>query len=464
LTATAVFSLHLAASLAAYWAFGRSRELPALAKFITIIIYLSVPVYVAVQAAPSAIYLSDALAPILALLILTNKPMQAASRQSLAILIIGFLLLLPAVLYLVHGLSGSGGLADQRDLLGALLWYYRQCTFALLFLYGLSLRLDAKGLSAFVHLNFLMGSVLVAFACINYIFNVNLAVLDQLLAVNTEYGALYLEERRVGYGFLGLFRASAGQWCATLAILLLGVATVRPPGTRLLYIFVAVCLIGCVLATLSRAGIVSLAVGLFVLSLFGTGWTQRLLAAGGLSLGGYLVIEGSGTFIDRIASILEASDDSSLTRLNAWALAIEHLSKDTQALFLGIGPANDRGISFITGTWGAHNELLDVALKLGIFGLILWLMVIASLFKRINSKRRNDRSLVVYSTTMLAVLAANISASVTQTHLLHSYSTYTVCAFLFWLYGVFASQSLVRQRARNIDHRLSLAWRSNFKQ
>jgi O-antigen ligase len=112
---------------------------------------------------------------------------------------------------------------------------------------------------------------------------------------------------------------------------------------------------------------------------------------------------------------------------------------DPLTLLLGIGPYNEARISSITGAWGAHNEILDVALKLGIAGLTLWIMIIVALVKRLNSVRLVHHSLGKYRSTMLSILAANVAASFTQSHLLQGYATYTACIFLLWLYSVSAS-------------------------
>lgn len=442
-----IFVLQTLAFGFAYAVFGRRNELPSLVGVVTLAIYQTSPMFVVIEGAVSAVYVSDLLLPVLVLKALRDPSVRrVATRDPIWIGCLLFLLVIPATAGLLNFMFDESSI-DSRAFMGTSIWFYRNINFLFLILYGLSLRLDVDQIAAFFRLNIVMATVLACFGAINYWFGINMAVFDRLLAVNDDNAAIFLDQTRIGYGFLGLFRGSVGQWCAIMALMLIGVIGMRGTGSKLLKLFVSVAMASFVLFSLSRGGGLGLSLGLIALSLMVRDASQRLWPILGI-IGGILsffVLDE--VFVERIQGIVIAADNSSLTRLTAWELIYRYLIENPLALMIGIGPTNEYGTFLIAGTYGTHNEFIESVLRMGLLGLGILLWLIWNMGRRyLQLRNSNNATLRILGSTMLAILAANLIVSVTQAHLLHSYATYTLGAFIYWFYGVTLSVG-VRQNS-----------------
>ena len=122
--------------------------------------------------------------------------------------------------------------------------------------------------------------------------------------------------------------------------------------------------------------------------------------------------------------------------LNGLGIGRRLFTGQSFGLIIGIGPTNEGGIFLITGTYGAHNEFLETVLRMGVLGLVVLVWLLCMIGRRYQFFRNSGNATMhVLGSAMLAVLAANVMCAVTQAHLLHSYATYILGIFIYWLYG-----------------------------
>ena len=431
-----IFVIQFFSFLAAYLLLWRKSRLPSLSVLVTFAIYQTSPIYVAVAGAVSAVYLVDFLFPVLVFRLLNDRQMRESSSDPIWIFAFGLLIFLPALAGALNVLVGEVEF-DSRSIIGTIQWFFRNANFLLVMLYGLSLRLDAHHVTDFVRLNVLLLTVLCVFGVLNYWYGVDLAVFDRMLVVNDPDGELFLSEKRVGYGFLGLFRGAVGQWGAICVLLMVGLIKGKQFGRFPQKIFISISMAIFVLQSFSRAGVLAISGGLLVLFFSGRRMSQKIFASIGFISGVLYISLSDEVYASRILGITAVEDDSSLARVTGWRLGVDYLMDDYFSLFFGIGPADESGVSLITGNWGAHNEFLDVIFRMGIFGLLLLCLLLLAIGTRFFALTKSqDDSTRALGATMLSILAANIICSITQSHLINSYATYMLGVFIYWLYGI----------------------------
>lgn len=416
--------------------FGREKVLPTLACIVTLAIYQTSPMLVVIEGAVSSLYVCDLLLPLLLFKALQDRRIRITTRNPIWIGFAFFLLIIPTIAGIVNTILIGSNL-DTRSVMGAFLWFYRNINFLLILLYGLSLRLNEDQVAAFVRLNITMAAVLVLFGTINYWLGNNIAVFDKLLAVNDPDAEFFLDATRIGYGFLGLFRASVGQWGAITVVLLIGALSMQHTGGKLAKLAIAAAMTSFVLFSLSRAGVLGIISGLLVLSLLNRNSKQKLYSIIFLMVSIVSILFLDEIYLARISGILKADDISSLSRLDGWELAGRYLIDNPLALIFGIGPTNEQGTFNIIGTYGAHNEYVDTMLRMGILGLIVLFWLLWKMGRKyLHFYTSSNVPIRILGLTMMAVMTVNIISSITQNHLLHSYATYTLGIFIYWLYGV----------------------------
>lgn len=459
-----VFFYQLLAFLAAFLVFGRQRELSWTTQLITLSIFLTCPFWVAIKGAQSAVYINDLLCPLLMLGALLSRRVRRGVRDPIWIAFATFLVFLPIIAGTISALlAGGGGDIGARDVNGTLIWFYRNTFYLMLLLHGQSTNMGIEQLRAFIRLFVVLTAVLVGFGIVNYAAGVNLAIFDQLLMFRDYQGLSYIAAKRAGWGFLGLFRASVGQWFATTAILLFGAMLFSRVKWSLVMVVLAVSSIGLILFSFSRAGLVGLAAGLGTLAFLGRGIVQRVLAVIGLLCAFGWVIWQQDTVGSRVESIATVKDVASAGRIAGWHRGMSYLLNNPDKLLFGIGPTNQEGVFHVVGSFGAHNEYLDTVFRMGIGGLVCELAILFYLVRRLmRTSNLNDPGLNAFMSTMLACLVGNMVMGITQEHLVRTYSGFTCGALLYWLYGILLG---VNRPARSQTGRTSkiLSWAGERK-
>lgn len=430
-----LFGAQLLLSLMLWGLFFHRLAVPFGVKALTTVAYATVPLGFAVEGTQSAIYLSDFLSPFLLYGVLTRGFVSRLLSNNCFLWLAALLVVLPVFFGMAY-MADDGGATGlgARDVRGDIIWVYRNMTFLLLFGYGLSLRLTVDQFAAFVKMNLVLALVLALIGLLNYFGPVNLAFFDEMnnqFAFEQDYGA-----SRIGAGFMGLFRASVGQWFATIVVLAVGAYGALSPGYRRLSLAVMFLGVGMILLSYSRAGFVGMGVGLVLLGVFGTGARQRFAALGGVAAAAGWLIWQSGALVDRVSTIYTGKSAAG-GRIGAWERTLHFFAHDGNALLLGVGPTNRQAVAKIAGTYGAHNEYLDVVYRFGITGLVVLLVVLALLAVHLKRQRRHAPTPRMPLLNMVfAVFLINCVMGLSQEHLLHDYASYTLGVFLYLFYGL----------------------------
>jgi len=154
-------------------------------------------------------------------------------------------------------------------------------------------------------------------------------------------------------------------------------------------------LVGGVIATQSRGGLLALAAAVAV-TIFGQGRERRraLLLTLGAAVALTAIVLPADVF-DRYATIHEyEKDESAMIRLAVWKAGAEMFADH---LFTGTGAGTFStvyGQSYINREVGgnmwlaAHNSYVQIAAELGIFGLVIWVAIVVSAFLSLLRLRR----------------------------------------------------------------------------
>ena len=415
--------------------FFRPLEVPFGIKLISVIAYVTVPVFFAVKGTQSAVYLSDLALPFLLIALLSRGKVPEIFSNHVFVWLMMLLIILPIVFGLTY-MSGDDGASGfgARDVKGDLIWLYRNATYLLLFGYALTARLTVEQFIGFIKINIVLALILALMGLLNYFGPLNLAFFDQLnnqQAFKEDYGA-----SRIGTGFMGLFRGSIGQWFASVVVLSVGAYSSLSSLYRKIAIIVVILGVGMILLSYSRAGLVGACLGLALLGLFGSGFKQRFTALIGIGAVTGWIIWQSGEVLRRVSTIYTGESEAG-GRIGAWDRTIHYFENNQDAFLLGVGPTNREAVAHIAGTYGAHNEYLDVVFRFGITGLIVLLLVLTLIALNILRHRR----LVVGTAALLlntvfAVFLINCVIGITQNHLMQDYSNYTMGYFLYLFYGL----------------------------
>ena len=430
-----LLALQCAMLLAIHLLFFRRIDVPFSLKIILLVVYVTVPLALLVKGIQSAVYVSDLLLPVLLFSALVSPQGLPPSRRWLVTSLFLLIVILPVVLALCQVVLGDlrGGLGS-RNVKGDIIWLYRNLTYVLVLRYGLSLNLTASQILAFIRMNIALAGVLALLGFANYFGPFNLAIFEDLAW--KEWVQESFRENRVGLGFMGLFRASVGQWFAMIALLSAGTYAVMPRRYRLLSALVMGASIGMILLSHSRAGLVGLGMGFVLLSLLANGWVPKAMAVLGVCGTFVWILLRQDVLANRAVSIFSGTQNA-FDRVRAWEKAYDFFSQHANALLFGVGPANRETVFKVIGEYGAHNEYIDVLFRLGFFGLVGLIAILVVLLATLMAARNRfgPEGHAVLTTTAVLVIA-NCVMGMTQEHLLHDYASYTMGVYIYLLYGV----------------------------
>lgn len=427
--------VQLAIATLLWFLFFRKMLVPLGGKILTIVAYITVPAILAVKGTQSAIYLSDLVFPFLVYALLARRTDSRLLANHCFIWLMVLLVVFPIIFGVAYMLSQGGNIGlGARDIKGDIIWLYRNFTFLMLFGYGLRLNLSPAQFVEFVKMNLLLSLALAIMGLLNYFGPFNLAFFDQIdnkYAFEENFG-----DSRVGAGFMGLFRGSVGQWYAMIVVLGIGSYMFLSSVYRVVALLTVALGVGMILLSYSRAGLIGAGFGLALLALFGSGFKQRLAALGGIAVGvGWLILQPT-TFIGRFSTIYTGKGEAG-GRIGSWERTLEYFSNNQNALLMGVGPTNRNAIAEVAGTYGAHNEYLDVIYRFGITGVIVLLIVIGVLvFYFIKQRQEAQKNYVPLINTVISVLLINSVIGISQEHFLHDYASYTMGFFLYLFYGL----------------------------
>ena len=421
--------------VATYVLFFRGTDLPFGLKIVLIGTYITIPLALLVKGIQSAIYVSDLFLPILFISALLSSRAPRNSRHGLATALLLLIVILPLVLAFLQGSIGDqrGGLGS-RNVKGDIIWLYRNLTYVAVLGYGVSLRLTIEQALSFIQMNIVLAGILAIMGFVNYFGPVNLSIFEDLAWKDwVEEG---YRESRIGLGFMGLFRASVGQWFAMVALIVVGTYAVMPRRHRFLALLVLGASIGVILLSQSRAGLVGLSIGLVLLSLLAKGWLPPAMATiSACGMAGWVLLK-QDVFAMRAASIFSGTQNAH-DRVEAWERAYDFFTHHTDAFLFGVGPANRDAVFTAIGAYGAHNEYIDALFRLGVLGLLGLIGFLIVLIVHLLVVRHGfgpDGHAVL--TTAAILVIANCVMGMTQEHLLHDYASYTMGVYIYLLYGV----------------------------
>lgn len=441
-----------------YALFFRKVDVPFGLKAVLIGAYGTVPLALLMRGIQSAIYISDLFLPAFLIAALSAPRVASGPRRGLVTTLLSLIVIFPLVIAFVQGFVGDqrGGLGS-RNINGDVIWLYRNLTYVVVLWYGISLRLDEYQVVSFVQMNVVLAGILGLMGFASYFGSVNLAIFEELAW--KEWVEEGYRDQRIGLGFMGLFRASVGQWFAMVAVLIAGTYGVLSRRYRIWALLVMGVSIGVILLSQSRAGLVGLGIGLLLLSVLAHGWVPRATAiAGACGMAGWVVFK-QDVLMSRVASIFSGTQNAH-DRMLAWGKAYDYFSQHTEAFFFGVGPANRDAVFKVIGEYGAHNEYIDVLFRLGFFGFIglmgFLLALIAALLKARHRFGYEGQAIL---TAAVIVVIVNCVIGVTQEHLLHDYASHTMGVFIYLLYGVMLGIELPRDMEESeSDDQAALPW------
>lgn len=421
--------------LGTYVLFFRKIDVPLSLKVVLIGAYGTVPFALLIKGIQSAVYLSDLFLPAFLITVLAAPREASCPRRGLVTTLLSIIVILPLIIAFIHGFVGDqrGGLGS-RNFNGDIIWLYRNITYVVMLWYGMSLRLSENQAISVVQMNVVLAGILGVMGLVSYLGSIDLAVFEELAW--KEWVEEGYQEQRIGLGFMGLFRASVGQWFAMIAVLIAGTYGVLSRSYRVWGVLVMGASIGVILLSQSRAGLVGLAIGLFLLSILARGWVPRATAiVGACSMAGWMVFK-QGALLSRAESIFSGAQNAH-DRMLAWKKAYSYFGQHTDAFFFGVGPANRDAVFKAIGAYGAHNEYIDVLFRLGFFGFIglmgfLFVLILA-LVKARHGFGQEGQTLL---TTTAIIVIVNCVIGVTQEHLLHDYASHTMGVFIYLFYGI----------------------------
>jgi O-antigen ligase len=434
-TLAQLFILQSVVLLATYVLFFRKSDVPFGLKLILLGTYVTVPGALLIKGIQSAVYVSDLFLPVFLVMAVVSPRGAFGPRRGLVTTLVSVIVVLPLVIAFIHGFVGDqrGGLGS-RNLNGDIIWLYRNVTYVVVLWYGMSLRLSERQTISVVQMNVVLAGMLGLMGLVSYLGPVDFAVFEELAW--KEWVEEGYQEQRIGLGFMGLFRASVGQWFAMIAILIAGTYGVLSTSYRFWGMVVMGVSIGVILLSQSRAGFVGLVIGLALLSVMARGWVPRAAAIVGVGgMAGWMVFKHEA-LLSRAESILSGSQNA-YDRMLAWKKAYGYFSQHTDAFVFGVGPANRDAVFKAIGAYGAHNEYIDVLFRLGFVGFIgLMGFLFALIMMLVTSRQRVGWAGQTILTTTAIIVIVNCVIGMTQEHLLHDYASHTMGVFIYLFYGI----------------------------
>ena len=442
------------------------NKIPLILLLLTVSIYITMPLGILLGGIASAFYAIDLMLPIMIFFSLMHNARGAMRMLSNKLFLFFCLLLLVvpmvngSILFLIgHDIFAYDGFKSH------LIWFYRNIVLVLVFGIAVISNPSKDQLRSIIEMNIVLGLCLAVAGVVNYFGPFNLSFFEMILTGNDPNG--YLANNRVGAGFMGLFRGSVGQWFAILGIIALGSYNFVSKKIKKLNVLLFVLSITVVLLSFSRAGIVGLATGVFII-VFSTRKNRlvySLILAVSLVFVGYLMTNDQigERFSFSVKSGYFEEDSAIQSRIEGWKLSLFLISEQPSVFLFGVAPANDQLVYEKIGLYGSHNEYLNTFVKSGVIEFLLLIFVLIYMVKiaKMKFSKTEDIKLKSICIMVISIIIANIVMSLTQSHLLQSHATYTCAAFIYLLYGVFLGKGLKTSTSRRFVPVVTLAKRNN---
>ncbi|MEW6607570.1 MAG: O-antigen ligase family protein [bacterium] len=430
-----VFMAQALVCIASYFLFFRENEAPRILKLLVVVAYLTVPLTIIVTGIASAIYVSDLMLPVLIIyLVKNNTEVSRILNDKYVVSIFFLLIVLPIITGLCLSIIGDYTILS----LDSAIWFYRNLNLVIVLIVGMSTKMDQKQTGGFLEINLYFGVVLSIAGLVSYFTPFKLAIFESIRL--GQQGSEILSYQEFGYGFLGLFRGSTGQWFVLLILMAIGGYSFISRGYKKVAWILILSGTGVILLSYSRIALIGLATGLLIIGMIALKGKRKIvmvIVIAAIALWFYLepqLVENRYSFIEpgSIQTLFEQGE----VRIRGWEESIEYLEDNGQNVALGIGPANTELSYKITGLYGPHNEYINAIFTSGIFELLLLFFVLWQMIMRLYQKGRNsDKRTKQLFWGFIAIVVANIVIGITQAHLLHDYATYTFGFYLFLIYG-----------------------------
>jgi hypothetical protein len=436
-----VFILNLLVTTTLFVLFVRPLAVSRIIKALLYLGFIVSPVFMGIKGQESLVYIQDIIGPFLFIAAFNKRKAPTSKIANLRLFLFLFLLAWPIFTTgLVFAIGNDDGFQfDSRGMFGLGIWLYRNLILFSIFILASSAQIDMRQLKEIFGAFLVLSLGLLFLAIINYTNIYNLAVYEQVLAsLNWDDPFNYTNRSTLGWGFLGMFRGSMGQWYANSALLALGAFVGLTGFKRVLAAIIAAGSAVLVFCSYSRAGMVALALSLLIYTaLLGMrGW--RLLLIGAVCAIALVPLMKVDTLQERVESISTYSNAKEKNRIDGWRLSLDHFQENPVDFVIGVGATNRQKVANAIGAFGAHNEYIDSIFRAGIFCTILLLVIIAKFtFYTFKMYRRASRP---FDKATLAIapslFISNAAIGFTQDHLFRSFSSYVTGPMLYFLYGI----------------------------
>jgi len=450
-----VFAINCAVMLSLYVVGIRRLALPVLAKRLLLLVSIVAPAFIAIKGVESVMFISDLIGPLLMVTALRRWRDADPQVKSLRVLLLLFLLLWPLLMTALAQSAASGVDArfGLRELKALAIWIYRNAILLSVFVLASSLKLSLPQFRQLLLGILILSIGMVGLAAINYLHIYNLAIYEEIISSfeTLEESSYKTAGTAWGFGYLGMFRGSMGQWYANSALLAVAAHLALKGSAKVLALAIAAASIVLVLISLSRAGLIAAVVSIVIYALLlgFRGWRLLLLAA--VCAVALLPVLEVGMLQQRINSIFGYANSKEANRVDGWRLALMHFGSSSIDILIGVGATNRERVFRIIGAFGAHNEYIDSIFRAGIGGTLLLLTFLATALRQgmrmyLQMAHGEARTIVAIAP---ALLVSNAILGITQDHLYRDYSSYATGPMMYLLYGTLLSLQLRQLSSAN---------------
>lgn len=221
--------------------------------------------------------------------------------------------------------------------------------------------------------------------------------------------------------------------------------TCEKRGGRLLPAACTAVMLLCLLMTYARGGYLGLA---FAAAVFLVLLDRRFIILGVLGILALLAVMPQ-SIIDRLSSIGDLSDSSTMYRVYIWSATLD-LLRDNGLFGIGTGVAAFKAVygrySFnAVDAPHAHNLYLQITCECGIPGIVTLMGAVFACIRELGrSLRAGDRGLKLWSAAMIASMAGFLVQSLTE----HSFYNYRVTLVFWCMIGLGAALARCRFDSR----------------
>lgn len=404
---------------------------------------LVTPIFVVFKGVMSAIYISDLLGWAVLLCAIFRYRKIPASNSHCVLWLMMLLIVAPIFSTLINGVISDfdSNQFDSRGLFALCIWIYRNIIYLCVFIVAASFSLNKTNFETCMKTYLLLNTGVVLIGIVDYIGLYDFSVYEVLLAsVSPDLNYRYTNTT-LGWGFLGMFRGSVGQWFANSFLLSLSSLYFFKGRWRVIAFIVGFGSLVMVFCSFSRAGMVAVVLGpLIMLLCFGAKRTKLIPI---FLLFGIMVLPilSMDDVSERVLSIETYASSKKINRVDGWFKALNYLGDNPKVFIFGNGATNREGVFDSIGAYGAHNEYIDVVFRSGIFGFFFLLVFIFSILNSFLLVKKKSVSIECkgWMATGVALLLSNCVIGFTQDHIYRDYSGFSSGLMMFLLYGVFYS-------------------------